>query len=153
VSRPVTRRWLPCKVARRPPWSRTWDRLSDWAPCLPAQAGSSKHESWSVVEDRIDGWWNRLCPGNRFSIGCCAPSKLAFTAPEIHLLDQLAKREDPQRLRRTSVPACLVQLARLGGYLARTGDSPPGNKVNWKGLSRLTDIQFSFLIGAKLVGN
>src|SRR5258708_38136766 len=46
-------------LARGAPWSRRWDRLFDWAPCLPAQAGSSKHESWSVVEDRIDGWWNQ----------------------------------------------------------------------------------------------
>jgi hypothetical protein len=82
-----------------------------------------------------------------------APPKLAFTALEIHLLDQLAKGKDPQRLRRTSVSAYLLELARLGGYLARAGDSPPGNKVIWKGLSRLTDIQFGFLIGAKLVGN
>jgi hypothetical protein len=56
-----------------------------------------------------------------------APPKLAFTALEIHLLDQLAKGKDLYRLRRTSVSACLVQLARLGGYLARAGDSPPGN--------------------------
>jgi len=82
-----------------------------------------------------------------------APPQLAFTALEIHLLDQLAKGKDPQRLWRTSVSGCLIQLARLGGYLARAGDSPPGNKVIWKGLSRLTDIQFGFLIGAKLVGN
>ncbi len=33
------------------------------------------------------------------------------------------------------------------------GDSPPGNQVIWKGLSRLTDIELGFLIGAKLVGN
>ena len=39
--------------------SSYWDRVTDWAPCLPAQAGSSNHESWSVVEDRIDGWWNQ----------------------------------------------------------------------------------------------
>ena len=63
------------------------------------------------------------------------------------------QKGDPQQLRRTSVSAYLVQIARLGGYLARAGDSPPGNKVIWKGLSRLTDIQFGFLIGAKLVGN
>jgi hypothetical protein len=42
-----------------------------------------------------------------------APAKLAFTALEIHLLDQLAKRKDPQRLRRTSVSGYLVQLQRL----------------------------------------
>jgi hypothetical protein len=34
----------------------------------------------------------------------------------------------------------LTKIARLGGYLARANDSPPGNTVMWRGLSRLTDI-------------
>jgi hypothetical protein len=42
-----------------------------------------------------------------------APAKPAFTALEIQLLDQPAKRKDPQRLRGTSVSGYLVQLARL----------------------------------------
>jgi hypothetical protein len=41
----------------------------------------------------------------------------------------------------------LTKLARLGGYLARAGDPPPGNTVIWRGLSRLRDIE----IGAKIV--
>jgi hypothetical protein len=82
-----------------------------------------------------------------------APPKLAFTALEIYLWDHQTKGKDPQRLRRTSVSAYFLQLARLGGYLARAGDSPPGNKVIWKGRSHLTDIQFGFLIGARLVGD
>ena len=40
----------------------------------------------------------------------------------------------------------LIKLARLGGYLARTRDPPPGNTVMWRGLSRLSDIA----LGAKL---
>ncbi|ELO0596445.1 hypothetical protein QY625_004803 [Salmonella enterica] len=35
---------------------------------------------------------------------------------------------------RTSV----LMLARLGGYLARKNDSPPGPKSIWSGLMRLT---------------
>jgi hypothetical protein len=77
---------------------------------------------------------------------------LAFTALEIRLLDHLAKGKR-ERVQKTSVSSYLVQLACLGGYLARAGDSPPGNKVIWKGLTRLTDIELGFLIGAKLVGN
>jgi hypothetical protein len=46
----------------------------------------------------------------------------------------------------------ITKLAKLGGYLARSGDSPPGNKVMWRGLSRLTDIELGFN-AAKLVGN
>jgi hypothetical protein len=32
--------------------------------------------------------------------------------------------------------AALTKLARLGGYLARRGDPPPGNVFIWRGLSR-----------------
>jgi hypothetical protein len=81
-----------------------------------------------------------------------APPTLAFTALEIRLLDYLTKRKG-ERVQKISVSSYLVQLASLGGYLARAGDSPPGNKVIWKGLSRLTDIELGFVIGAKLVGN
>ena len=31
-------------------------------------------------------------------------------------------------------------LARLGGFLGRKGDGPPGVKVIWRGMRRLTDI-------------
>jgi hypothetical protein len=44
-------------------------------------------------------------------------------------------------------------LARLGGYLARAKDTPPGNTVMWRGLSRLTDLQIGFILGTQLVGN
>jgi len=47
----------------------------------------------------------------------------------------------------------LIKLARLGGYLARNGDPPPGNETIWRGLTRLIDIQLGVIIGAGLVGN
>jgi hypothetical protein len=47
----------------------------------------------------------------------------------------------------------LTKIARLGGYLARAQDAPPGHLVMWRGLSRLTDIELGFLIGAQFVGN
>jgi hypothetical protein len=50
-----------------------------------------------------------------------------------------------------SLTAYLTKLARLGGYLARAHDPPPGNKV--MRLSRLTDIELGAIIGAQLVGN
>ena len=45
------------------------------------------------------------------------------------------------------------KLARLGGYLARAGDGPPGNTVMWRGLSRLTDIEIGYILGAQNSGN
>ncbi len=82
-----------------------------------------------------------------------ASPNLAFTALEIHLLDRLVKDKGTRRTQRKSLATYLTKLARLGGYLARASDAPPGNRVVWRGLSRLTDIQFGFVMGAKLVGN
>ena len=86
------------------------------------------------------------------SLPAASPT-LAFTALEIHLLDRLVKDKGTRRTQRKSLATYLTKLARLGGYLARASDAPPGNRVVWRGLSRLTDIQFGFVMGAELVGN
>jgi hypothetical protein len=82
-----------------------------------------------------------------------ATPKLAFTCLELRLLDQLVKDKKHTRSRPRSLSAYLTKLARLGGYLARANDAPPGNMVMWRGISRLTDIELGFMIGAQLVGN
>jgi hypothetical protein len=80
-----------------------------------------------------------------------APPTVAFTPLEIDLLHQLVPA--PSSRRSSSLHSCLTQLARLGGYLARAADAPPGNTVIWRGLSRLTDIEIGYLLGARNVGN
>jgi hypothetical protein len=80
-----------------------------------------------------------------------ASPRLVLTPLEIRLLDQLVKNK-------TSSPALtlahyLTKIARLGGYLARAKDPPPGNMVMWRGLSRLTDIELGASLGMRLVGN
>jgi hypothetical protein len=71
-----------------------------------------------------------------------------FTPVELRLLDALIK-EPPGPLPRARVlSSYIAKLARLGGYLARAGDSPPGNQILWRGLTRLTDLG----LGAELVG-
>jgi hypothetical protein len=59
-----------------------------------------------------------------------------------------------RRCRNGTLSYYLTKLARLGGYLARSNDPPPGNTVIWRGLSRLTDIEIGAEIGvAGNVGN
>jgi len=70
---------------------------------------------------------------------------------EIGLLDHLIK--DGKSRRRKTIAHYLLKIARLGGYLARTHDPPPGNTVIWRGLSRLTDIALGVTIGAEIMGN
>jgi hypothetical protein len=81
-----------------------------------------------------------------------APAIIAFSEAELHLLDNMIK-DVGKRLRRKTLGSYLNKLARLGGYLARASDPPPGNMVIWRGLSRLTDIQIGAAIAARNVGN
>lgn len=80
-----------------------------------------------------------------------ATPELALTDEETKLLDRLVpdKRTRPPG----TLSAYLIKIARLGGYLDRASDPPPGNLVMWRGLSRLTDIRLGATIGAELVGN
>ena len=100
----------------------------------------------------ILGWrifW--LAMANR-SMPNAAPHP-AFTGLEVTLLDKVVKDKTEGRRRRKPLSTYINKLARLGGYLARAHDPPPGNMLLWRGLSRLTNIQIGFLLGAQLVGN
>ena len=82
-----------------------------------------------------------------------APPALALTNGEIELIDRLMQ-DDPKKPPRPKALAHYVtKIAKLGGYLARAKDPPPGNMVVWRGLSRLADIELGSIIGAKDVGN
>lgn len=82
-----------------------------------------------------------------------APPQMALTDGEIRVLDHLVPDSAKNRRRRRTLSHYLTKLARLGGYLARASDPPPGNIVMWRGLSRLTDIQIGVDIAAGDVGN
>ncbi len=83
-----------------------------------------------------------------------APASLALSHLEVILLDRLVPDSFEPAIRKSAkLSTYLTKIARLGGYLARAHDPPPGNTVMWRGLSRLTDIRFGFELGARLVGN
>ena len=74
------------------------------------------------------------------------PPGLALTKSEMRLLERALPA--PAAKEKT-LSHYLTKLARLGGYLARASDPPPGNAVIWRGLSRLRDIE----LGAKIIAN
>lgn len=80
-----------------------------------------------------------------------APPTLALTATEIGVLDRLVNNKP--KARQKTLSHYLIKIARLGGYLARASDPPPGNTVMWRGLSRLTDIALGATVGGEFVGN
>jgi hypothetical protein len=80
-----------------------------------------------------------------------APAEVALTRAEVEILDRLAGDTEPPA--RPTVSHYLVAVAKLGGYLARSKDPPPGNMVVWRGLTRLMDIHFGFELSRRIVGN
>jgi hypothetical protein len=89
-----------------------------------------------------------MCMVNRVSPDL--PAELVFTETEIKLLERLVPMEDGPGTK--AIGDFLVRVAKLGGYLGRTRDAPPGNTVLWRGMARLTDIHLGFCL-AQVVGN
>jgi hypothetical protein len=77
----------------------------------------------------------------------------ALTETEIALLQKLSSVAQKREMSRKGLGLYLLAIARLGGYLARASDPPPGNAVMWRGVSRLTDIHLGFLLAKGDVGN
>jgi hypothetical protein len=78
------------------------------------------------------------------------PASLASTETEITLHEHLVPVKEISE--RKTVGDFLTRLAKLGGYLGRTRDAPPGNTVLWRGMARLVDIHLGFCL-ARDVGN
>jgi hypothetical protein len=82
------------------------------------------------------------------------PPSVALTGAEISILDDLVADVGNRHCRKGTLAFYITKLARLGGYLARASDPPPGIVVIWRGLARLTDIGLGAEIGAaRIVGN
>lgn len=80
------------------------------------------------------------------------PGTVAFTRLELTLIEKLIPDKNKIK-KQNQLSDYLTKLAKLGGYLARHSDPPPGNIVMWRGLTRLTDIQLGFNMALELVGN
>lgn len=79
-----------------------------------------------------------------------ASPAIALDPTELRLLDELVKTKPEAR--KATVSDYIIKLARLGGYLNRASDPPPGNMVMWRGMSKLNDIHLGFLLGCKTCG-
>ena len=63
-----------------------------------------------------------------------AVARLVFTSTEIALLDRLIPHKQSAPSHPRTLSSYLTKVARLGGYMARAKDPPPGNTVMWRGL-------------------
>jgi len=88
---------------------------------------------------------NRVAPN--------APPTLVLTDNECKILDRVV----PDAINGTghdpTLTKYLTKVAKLGGYLARSHDPPPGNIVMWRGWRRLLDMSVGYNLAIKDVGN
>ena len=80
-----------------------------------------------------------------------SPSE-AFTDAEIAVLDRVSPKKSGPEFVPKMLSHYATQLAKLGGYLARKNDPPPGITVMWRGLTRLTDIVLGMQLAAETCG-
>lgn len=81
------------------------------------------------------------------------PPAIALAPTEVYLLDELVKTKPGQSQKKATVSDYVIKIARLGGYLNRASDPPPGNMVMWRGLTKLNDIHLGYLLAKGDVGN
>lgn len=72
---------------------------------------------------------------------------IGITKIEKIVLDKLKPDTEPSTLSNY-----FLKIAKLGGYLARASDAPPGNTVMWRGFSKLKDIVLGIEIGKEIYG-
>ena len=96
-------------------------------------------------------------PRTHFDTGVLGPSTYGSPPGSVaveHRLSGLAGFGRGSCWKRKTLSYYLTKIARLGGYLPRASDPPPGNTVMWRGLSRQTDIALGArVVGAEIVGN
>ena len=79
------------------------------------------------------------------------PPNLALVKLERDLLDRLVSGKATPR--RNTLSHDLTKIARLGNYLARASDPPPGDVVMWYEMSCLTDNRLGAAIGVEHMGD
>jgi hypothetical protein len=92
-----------------------------------------------VVAWRIH-WMTMLRRGNPD-----ASPGAVFTDVELEFLDRSLPNAEPGVTR--NLDFYMIRVARLGGYLARRNDAPPGVTVMWRGFSRLVDLIEGYTAG------
>jgi hypothetical protein len=80
-----------------------------------------------------------------------ASAELAVTSAEIDLLAR-AVQDSPRAAQAPPILRNVIKVARLGGSHARAGDPKSRKRVMWRGMQRLTNIQFGYELALKNSG-
>jgi len=81
------------------------------------------------------------------------PAEVFFDDWEFKVLTIIAKQNDPDRPdERLTLGEAILTVARMGGYMARPSDPPPGSKVLWIGTIRLNGMVDGFRLSETMRG-
>jgi len=72
------------------------------------------------------------------------PAEVLFSDLDIRVLKAFARQRNLEGPSTLGIAVMLV--ARLGGYLARANDPPPGHEVMWRGFTMLQGMSLGFTI-------
>jgi hypothetical protein len=73
------------------------------------------------------------------------PCDVVFSTEEWHAVYTVVEQQ-PVPAQPPRLAEMVVRVARLGGYLGRKGDGPPGPKTVWIGLQRMRDFATGWLL-------
>ncbi|MFM9025457.1 MAG: IS4 family transposase [Planctomycetaceae bacterium] len=71
---------------------------------------------------------------------------VSFTDSEWKALTTFVSRKKDPPPQPPSLTEAVRLLGKLGGHLGRKGDGEPGSEVLWRGMARLTDIEYAYSI-------
>lgn len=136
-------------------YCRRW-RIEEWHRVLKSGCKAQEHQhetaerlKRAIAIDVVLAWRIQLMT----LLGREAPDlpcAVFFEKWEVKVLDALQKRQangqDPRPLR---IGDAISLVAKLGGYLARSSDPPPGTGCVWKGMIRLCAMADGYRLAAE----
>jgi hypothetical protein len=139
-------------------YGRRW-RIEEWHRVLKSACRALDHQHETaerlarvIAIDAVLAWRIQLMT----LLGRKAPdlpAEVFFDEWEVKVLEILAKKYDPERSDAPlEVGEAIETVARLGGYLARRSDPPPGTKALVLGLVRFEGIVEGYRLGIAMNG-
>jgi hypothetical protein len=127
-------------------YSRRW-RIEEWHRVLKTGCKVQEHQHQTVDRlkraiaiDAVLAWRIQLMTLLSREVPDL-PCTVFFDEWEVRVLEVLEEeRGKPPLERPLTLVEAITSMARLGGYLARRSDPPPGAKVLWRGLLRLSGM-------------
>ena len=134
-------------------YSRRW-RIEEWHRVLKSGCKVQEHQHVSaerlkrvIAMDAVLAWRIQLMTllGREVPDLPCA---VFFDEWEVTVLEAVEEQRTKNRLEQPlSLADAITAVARLGGYLARPSDPPPGSTVFWRGFIRLDGMVVGYRLG------